>query len=320
MTTGKLLIFRGLPASGKSTVAKGMVKDNPEGTIRVNRDDLRKMLHDGTYIQGSKDNPGTERTIIEMEHAMVRRGLRAGLTVIDDNTNLPNRSVKALVEIAEPLGAEWQVVDFTDVPLQDVLDRNMHRNAQRRDAVDGPAQLDGKVIIDMHERFVKGKPYPLPFEYTPKTELTVEPYVPDTSKRKAVIVDIDGTVTLMAGKRGPHEYEKVSGDEPNYPVINLVKMLRDQGSEIIFTSGRTDFCREDTGQWLQDYIFPDGFFYLLMRTHGDHRPDNVVKLEIFNRFIRDEYNVQLVLDDRDQVVKAWRNLGLTCLQVAEGAF
>jgi predicted kinase len=318
--TGKLLIFRGLPASGKSTVAKGMVYDNPEGIVRVNRDDLRKMLHDGKYIQGSKNNPGTERTVIEMEHAMVRRGLRAGLTVIDDNTNLPNRNVKALVEIAEPLGAEWQIVDFTDVPLQTCLDRNMIRNAQRRDMVDGPAQLDGKVIGDLFNKFVSGKPYPLPFEYTPKPELTVEKYVPDTSKPKAVIVDIDGTVALMNGKRGPHDYHKVSVDDPNWPVINLVKTLQASGNEILFTSGRKDSCRDDTVAWLKEWIFPSGNFKLIMRETADNRPDYVVKTELFNRFIRNDFNVQVVLDDRDQVVQGWRNLGLTCLQVADGNF
>jgi predicted kinase len=310
MTTGKLIILRGLPASGKSTVAKGMVYDNPEGIVRINRDDLRKMLHDGTYIQGSKNNPGTERTVIEMEHAMVRRGLRAGLTVIDDNTNLPNRSVKALVEIAEPLGAEWQIVDFTDVPVETCVERNLRRAERVPDGV----------ISDLYQKFVKGKSYPLPFEYTPKPELAVEKYVPNDQKPIAVIVDIDGTVALMDGKRTPHEYDKVSLDSPNWPVINLVKMMRTVGHEILFTSGRKDSCRDDTVQWLKDYVFFDGGFRLVMRKHEDNRPDNVVKLEIFNQLYRDEFNVKLVLDDRDQVVRMWRSLGLTCLQVAEGNF
>ena len=39
------------------------------------------------------------------------------------------------------------------------------------------------------------------------------------------------------------------------------------------------------------------------------------------RTLLSEYDVAGVLDDRDQVVKMWRNeLGLTCLQVAEGNF
>ena len=36
--------------------------------------------------------------------------------------------------------------------------------------------------------------------------------------------------------------------------------------------------------------------------------------------IKDKYQVDYVLDDRNQVVEMWRSLGLTCLQVADGDF
>lgn len=46
-----------------------------------------------------------------------------------------------------------------------------------------------------------------------------------------------------------------------------------------------------------------------------------VKKELFDRYVRDKYNIRFVLDDRDRVVKMWRNeIGLKVLQVAEGAF
>ncbi|SFT86137.1 hypothetical protein SAMN04487904_11130 [Actinopolyspora lacussalsi subsp. righensis] len=46
----------------------------------------------------------------------------------------------------------------------------------------------------------------------------------------------------------------------------------------------------------------------------------MVKLELFDRHIRDGYRVCCVLDDRAHVVEAWRSIGLTCLQAAEGNF
>jgi hypothetical protein len=46
----------------------------------------------------------------------------------------------------------------------------------------------------------------------------------------------------------------------------------------------------------------------------------VVKREIFDRSIRHVWQVRGVLDDRDQVVRMWRDLGLTCAQVAPGDF
>jgi hypothetical protein len=58
-----------------------------------------------------------------------------------------------------------------------------------------------------------------------------------------------------------------------------------------------------------------------MRKTGDRRADNIVKRELFEARVRNKYNIDFVLDDRNQVVDMWRNeLKLTCLQVAEGDF
>lgn len=51
----------------------------------------------------------------------------------------------------------------------------------------------------------------------------------------------------------------------------------------------------------------------------DHE-DSIIKRELFEAHVRDTYAVRFVLDDRNQVVRMWRSLGLTCLQVADGAF
>lgn len=60
--------------------------------------------------------------------------------------------------------------------------------------------------------------------------------------------------------------------------------------------------------------------WLYMRPEGDVRKDTEIKREIFDNYIRDKYRVLFVLDDRNSVVKMWRDLGLKCLQVAEGDF
>jgi hypothetical protein len=57
-----------------------------------------------------------------------------------------------------------------------------------------------------------------------------------------------------------------------------------------------------------------------MREYGDQRKDSIVKAEIFDQEIRGRYHVVAVFDDRDQVVRMWRSLGLTVFQVAEGNF
>ena len=57
-----------------------------------------------------------------------------------------------------------------------------------------------------------------------------------------------------------------------------------------------------------------------MRKTGDFRKDSIVKKELFDENVRGKYNIEFVLDDRNQVVEMWRSIGLVCLQVADGNF
>jgi hypothetical protein len=132
------------------------------------------------------------------------------------------------------------------------------------------------------------------------------------------MVDIDGTVALTAG-RSPYDESRVHEDRPNRPVVDVVRAMHDAGYRILFVSGRTDACREATEEWLAEHVL-EVYEALYMRKAGDTRKDAVVKLELFDAHIRHAYNVVAVFDDRASVVAAWRSLGLTVFQVAEGDF
>ncbi|MDN3240991.1 LNS2 domain-containing protein [Glycomyces tritici] len=134
----------------------------------------------------------------------------------------------------------------------------------------------------------------------------------------ALIADIDGTVALM-GDRDPYDETRVLDDQPNVEVVRLVTVLAMNGYRIVFVSGRTEACREDTETWLHRQ-FPFYFSALHMRAIGDKRRDAEVKTEIYRERIEPHFNVRWVFDDRNQTVAAWRALGLTCLQVAPGDF
>lgn len=112
---------------------------------------------------------------------------------------------------------------------------------------------------------------------------------------------------------------RVSDDLPNHAVITAVRAMHAFGHHIVFCSGRTDDGREATERWLGRHV---GVPYeaLFMRRFGDTRRDAVVKAEIFEREIRHRWAITGVFDDRNQVVKMWRSLGLTVFQVAEGNF
>jgi hypothetical protein len=84
---------------------------------------------------------------------------------------------------------------------------------------------------------------------------------------------------------------------------------------VVLVSGRGVKAshRQATQRWLTWNAIE--YDVLLMRRAGDQRPDHVVKTEIYERQIEPNYEVLFVLDDRREVVVAWRSLGLTVFQV-----
>ena len=305
----KLIITRGLPGSGKTTWAREWVAADRLRRARVNRDTFRAMLHDGVFIKGDANGAGTEKVILAARDATISALLKLGLDVVCDDTNLPNRTVRDLRRLAAVAGADFEIRDMTDVPVEVCVERDAARE-----------RTVGREVIERQWlRFVKGKPHPLPIADEPEAgPAAVVPYTPKPGTEPTVLVDIDGTVALM-GNRSPYDDTRVHEDRPNAPVIAAVRAMAAAGHTVVFCSGRTDTCRDATEKWLAEHV---GVPYaaLHMRVAGDSRKDSVVKAEIFDRHIRDHYNVIAVFDDRNQVVEMWRARGLTVLQVAEGNF
>jgi predicted kinase len=296
-----LTITRGLPGSGKTTRAKRWVDEDPAKRARVNRDDLRAMLHGG-YAD-------VERQINAARDGAITALLKAGVDVVADDTNLRSRYAREMRSLARSAGAEFEVWDLTDVPLEVCVERDAGR----------AAPVGERVIRGMHERYLAGKPYPLPLPPERSTALGVATaYEPPADGADAILVDIDGTVALL-GDRSPYDETRVHLDRPNAPVVRAVVAMAAAGHRIVFCSGRTEGCREATEAWLRKHV---GVAYdgLFMRAIGDVRKDSIVKREVFDRHIRGRFRVAFVLDDRMQVVEMWRGLGLTVFQVAPGNF
>jgi hypothetical protein len=135
----------------------------------------------------------------------------------------------------------------------------------------------------------------------------------------AILCDIDGTLAHMRG-RSPYDWGRVEEDFVDENVREILELYHyNTEVRIILLSGRDDVCRKETIRWLDHHLV--SYDELLMRSNGDNRKDNIVKAELFNEFVKDRYKVRFILDDRDQVVKMWREeLGLTCFQVAPGDF
>ena len=139
------------------------------------------------------------------------------------------------------------------------------------------------------------------------------------------IFDIDGTLAdcshrLHHIQKQPKDwtafFAEVLDDEPIPHVVALAKSLAER-HEIVFVSGRSDQCRGQTELWLCRHAF---FAPLFMRRAGDHRDDDVVKIEILAEVRAAGYEPIMAFDDRDRVVAAWRAAGIPCAQVAPGDF
>ena len=57
-----------------------------------------------------------------------------------------------------------------------------------------------------------------------------------------------------------------------------------------------------------------------MRPSGNYKRDDITKAMLYRYEIKPYYDIKFVLDDRDQVVKKWREIGLSCFQVRPGDF
>ena len=167
--------------------------------------------------------------------------------------------------------------------------------------------------------------------------------------KKTIIFDLDGTLANIDSRRdismkpnGKLDWDIFAApnsilalDEPNAPVIKMAQMFKADGFKIVIFSGRNDRGFDATVQWLNDFKVP--FDLLVMRPDKfkdkswpiadgnpatpDMRfmPDEILKKVMLDTFV-DINDVFLVVDDRDKVVKMWRDLGLNTFQVAPGDF
>ena len=152
-----------------------------------------------------------------------------------------------------------------------------------------------------------------------------------SNKKHFVLVDIDGTIAdtthrLHHIQKEPKDWNSFfmscDADTPIKPIIQLVQELHDNGAAIIFCTGRDEKCRNLTFGWLMRYFSERLMFNatILMRRTNDRRHDTIVKPELLATAGIELDTIRLVLEDRNSMVDRWRELGLTCLQVANGNF
>ena len=171
-----------------------------------------------------------------------------------------------------------------------------------------------------------------------------------------IVWDLDGTLAdathrehLLEGDNPDWDafFAASDGDEPIPHAIEVFQALRGAGHKMEIWTGRDrgedDAVLKTTLDWLREYVglgfedasryFADKYFPydgthqipvpVRMRPHarhGEHIADTDLKEGWLKGAVAMGKPPQLAFDDRDRVVKMWRDLGVPCFQVAPGDF
>jgi len=290
----KVLILRGLPASGKTTYAKELVE---KGWVRVEKDDIRRdgrLFRDGIY----NHKRGDESIVLKERNRLIRQSLSQGKNVVSSDTNLNPKHVTGLSAIAREFSATVEQKDFLDVPLAELIERDKARDNS----------VGEQVIRGMFHSFVKKLP----------TFLKYDPELPFV-----VVSDLDGTLTLGPKDRSPYEWHKVGNDDINLGVAHMLDgvTLINHAKLFIF-SGRDEVCRPETEAWLEKNDIEYDELYMRGSEHVDERgnqvKDTLVKADMIEKYIVGKYNVLLWFDDRVAVANMLRDVyGINVAQLGD---
>jgi len=294
----------GISGSGKSTWAKEQWEKSPLNTIIVNRDKIRELLFGYTEENISeyysrKDISKLEKQVTLYEDTLIHDGLNQNKTVIVDATHLKKTYLKRFEFFNVPV----EYFYFT-VSIEEAVKRMTNR--QRK--------VDEVVIKKQYDNYLNLQREGVPVKYEPIS------FKQDVNLPPCVIYDIDGTIAKMKD-RNAYDWSKVGQDLTVPNVVATIDWIADLSPnnrpKVIIVSGRDGVCYKETKEWLEGNNIH--FDALVLRQPNDTRPDWIIKEDIWN-FIAKEYYIVGMYDDRNQVTRRARALGLKVFQVEYGNF
>lgn len=292
----KAIITVGVSGSGKTTWAK-----KQQGLEIISRDDIRSEIYwteTGKPFEWKNWKWNKEDAVTQIQEMRFFDAASKNRNIVVADTNLNKGRARNLQKKLEDLGysVEYKFFhgDFSEENID--IDTCIKRDAGRSLSVGSHViHKQWKQMIDSWGDSI------------------VEKYREVEGLKWSVIFDIDGTLADHEGLRSPFDWSSVGKDRVRDHVAELLRFYSDSGYTIIILSGRDSVCRVETEDWLRKNKLH--YYALYMRSEGDSRKDVIVKKELFNKHIRNNWNVRVVVDDRKQVLQLWHDLGLNVINV-----
>jgi predicted kinase len=305
-----LYVTIGASGSGKSTWSKDFIKKNPT-VLRVNRDDLRQQLighepNDAYYKR--RDVNKIEELVTTIQNHSVKEILTSGLDCILDNTHLRQKYINEIYKNFNHLS--YIHIRWFDVDLKEAKRRVIYRHAIPQDIE--KYERTGKTDNLIHSVDYIDRQYDDYWKFkknfkVPQVEY-FEPVVQDKNLPKSMLIDADGTLSLFDRTlRNPYDRD-FENDDISEPVKDII-LNQPKDVKIFIFSGRNSKFRAQTEQFLQKHL-PNTAYTLIMRPEDDMRKDDLLKMEWFDKYIKDKFYCKYIVDDRLSVVRAYvsRNL------------
>ena len=199
----KLFVLRGCPASGKSS----WIKENKLQQYTLSSDDIRLMMAspdlDNTgHYKITQKNDGA---VWELLFKLLEGRMKRGELVIVDATHYKQSLLQPYRELAKKYRYRLYVIDFTDVPLEELIQRNSLRDEYK--------QVPQEVIEQMYKVITSDKEVLGRFKILTKDEALKEireNWVRDCNEYKAITVfgDIHGCYMPLEKYFKEHEFNK----------------------------------------------------------------------------------------------------------------
>ena len=342
----KLYWLRGLPASGKSTYSKSLLRQEAF-LVRVNKDNIREMLQNKVKDLNKIFDADSLSSMFKMSNEKLPNLVKYVQDALSKEFTGKNLEKLFKAQQAKSFGPKEKfVIQVQSIILKyfvenskDIIVDDTNYNTQHLSRIKDICRGYALEIIDMHEDFGitieecikrnKNRDKKVPdiaiYSMAKKYNVTrtnggpkIEAFVSDYDY---IICDLDGTLCDIdhrlsfihgIGKKDWDGFFEAMDKDSIRPVTKQLIDLTYPNHAVVIVTGRPEKYRDMTVAWLTDNDVRYNALY--MRRDGDRRPDTIVKQEILDLYL-DKDKIEMVIDDRRSVLDMWRSNNLKTINM-----